>query len=151
MRMTRTMMLEVLRQDYIRTAWSKRLRERVVVIRHAVFGAMEHAYFKAARAVGSSRWRTLVHHLLPNIAPVLIVIYSINIRMLAALREAGVQFVLVGGMAASLHGEPWAGLCYTGEGRLCFPIPATHWPASAPSYGTRSRMSSFPCTRSGRA
>ena len=45
MRMTRTMMLEVLRQDYIRTAWSKRLRERVVVIRHAVFGAMEHAYF----------------------------------------------------------------------------------------------------------
>ena len=26
MRMTRTMMLEVLRQDYIRTAWSKGLR-----------------------------------------------------------------------------------------------------------------------------
>ena len=36
MRMTRTMMLEVLRQDYIRSAWSKGLRERVVVIRHAV-------------------------------------------------------------------------------------------------------------------
>ena len=36
MRMTRTMMLEVLRQDYIRTAWSKGLRERIVVIRHAI-------------------------------------------------------------------------------------------------------------------
>jgi peptide/nickel transport system permease protein len=36
MRITRTMMLEVLRQDYIRTAWSKGLRERVVVLRHAV-------------------------------------------------------------------------------------------------------------------
>ncbi len=36
MRYTRTMMLEVLRQDYVRTAWSKGLRERVVVIRHAM-------------------------------------------------------------------------------------------------------------------
>ena len=40
MRMTRTMMLEVLRQDYIRTAWSKGLRERVVVVRHAVKNAL---------------------------------------------------------------------------------------------------------------
>jgi len=36
MRMTRTVMLEVLRQDYIRTAWAKGLRERVVVLRHAL-------------------------------------------------------------------------------------------------------------------
>ena len=40
MRMTRTMMLEVLRQDYIRTAWSKGLRERVVVMRHTVKNAL---------------------------------------------------------------------------------------------------------------
>ena len=40
MRMTRTMMLEVLRQDYIRTAWSKGLKERVVIIRHAVKNAL---------------------------------------------------------------------------------------------------------------
>ncbi len=39
MRMTRTMMLEVLRQDYIRTAWAKGLKERVVVMRHAVKNA----------------------------------------------------------------------------------------------------------------
>ena len=40
MRMTRTMMLEVLRQDYIRTAWSKGLKERVVVVRHAIKNAL---------------------------------------------------------------------------------------------------------------
>ena len=40
MRMTRTMMLEVLRQDYIRTAWAKGLRERVVVVRHAIKNAL---------------------------------------------------------------------------------------------------------------
>ncbi len=40
MRMTRTMMLEVLRQDYIRTAWAKGLRERVVVLRHALKNAL---------------------------------------------------------------------------------------------------------------
>ena len=40
MRMTRTMMLEVLRQDYIRTAWSKGLKERVVVMRHAFKNAL---------------------------------------------------------------------------------------------------------------
>ena len=40
MRMTRTMMLEVLRQDYIRTAWAKGLRERLVVVRHAMKNAL---------------------------------------------------------------------------------------------------------------
>ena len=39
MRLTRTMMLEVLRQDYIRTAWAKGLKERVVVVRHAIKNA----------------------------------------------------------------------------------------------------------------
>ena len=40
MRMTRTMMLEVLRQDYIRTAWAKGLNERTVIFRHAVKNAL---------------------------------------------------------------------------------------------------------------
>ena len=40
MRMTRTMMLEVLRQDYVRTAWSKGLNERVVIMRHALKNAL---------------------------------------------------------------------------------------------------------------
>jgi peptide/nickel transport system permease protein len=40
MRLTRTMMLEVLRQDYIRTAWAKGLNERLVVTRHALRNAL---------------------------------------------------------------------------------------------------------------
>jgi len=40
MRLTRAQMLEVLRQDYIRTAWAKGLRERAVVARHAMRNAL---------------------------------------------------------------------------------------------------------------
>jgi peptide/nickel transport system permease protein len=36
MRQTRSAMLEVIKQDYIRTAWSKGLRERSVIIGHAL-------------------------------------------------------------------------------------------------------------------
>ena len=39
-RMTRSTLLEVIREDYIRTARSKGLRERVVVMRHAVRNAL---------------------------------------------------------------------------------------------------------------
>lgn len=39
-RMTRSMMLEVLRQDYIRTAWAKGLGERTVIVRHALKNAL---------------------------------------------------------------------------------------------------------------
>jgi peptide/nickel transport system permease protein len=39
MRLTRTQMLDVLRQDYIRTAWAKGLRERTLVWRHAMRNA----------------------------------------------------------------------------------------------------------------
>jgi len=35
-RQTRSAMLEVIRQDYIRTAWSKGLRERTIIIKHAL-------------------------------------------------------------------------------------------------------------------
>ena len=40
MRMMRAMMLEVLRQDYIRTAWAKGFTEKLVVIRHALKNAL---------------------------------------------------------------------------------------------------------------
>ena len=40
MRLTRALMLEVLRQDYIRTAWSKGLREQRVVLKHALKNAI---------------------------------------------------------------------------------------------------------------
>ena len=39
-RLTRASMLEVIRQDYVRTAWAKGLKSRVVVIRHALRNAL---------------------------------------------------------------------------------------------------------------
>ncbi|MBL4850300.1 MAG: ABC transporter permease subunit [Planctomycetes bacterium] len=39
-RLTRAGMLEVINQDYIRTAWAKGLSEKVIVLRHALRGAM---------------------------------------------------------------------------------------------------------------
>ena len=40
MRLTRTQLLEVLRQDYVRTAWSKGLGERIVVLKHSLKNAL---------------------------------------------------------------------------------------------------------------
>ena len=40
MRLLRSQLLEVLRQDYIRTAWAKGLRERAIVVRHAMKNAL---------------------------------------------------------------------------------------------------------------
>ena len=49
------------------------------VVRGAVIGVKEKVYFQAAEAIGSSKWRTLVRHVLPNIAAPIIIIFSINI------------------------------------------------------------------------
>lgn len=40
MRMSRAMVLEVLRQDYVRTAWSKGLTQRTILSRHVLKNAM---------------------------------------------------------------------------------------------------------------
>ena len=40
MRLTRAQLLEVLRHDYVRTAWAKGLRERVVVLKHSLKNAL---------------------------------------------------------------------------------------------------------------
>ena len=49
------------------------------VVRGAVIGVKENAYFQAAEAIGGTRWRTLIHHVLPNIAAPVIVIFTINV------------------------------------------------------------------------
>ena len=40
MRITRSALLEVLRQDYIRTAWAKGLAQRAIVVKHALKNSM---------------------------------------------------------------------------------------------------------------
>ena len=82
------------------------------VVRGAVIAAKENVYFEAARAVGSSRWRTLLHHLLPNIAPVIIVIYSINIGAVV-ISEASLSFL---GFGLPTTVPSWGGML-SREGR----------------------------------
>ena len=38
------------------------------VLRSAVIGIKENVYFQAAEAIGSSKWRAFIRHVLPNIA-----------------------------------------------------------------------------------
>ena len=49
------------------------------VLRGAVIGIKENDYFLAARAIGSPGTATLMRHVLPNIMPVVIIIFSISI------------------------------------------------------------------------
>ena len=49
------------------------------VVRGAVIGIKENDYFLAARAIGSPTTATLIRHVLPNIMPVVIIIFSITI------------------------------------------------------------------------
>ena len=49
------------------------------IVRGAVIGIKENDYFLAARAIGSPGTATLIRHVLPNIMPVVIIIFSITV------------------------------------------------------------------------
>lgn len=52
-RLVRSSMLDVLREDYVRTAWAKGLPERLVVVRHALRNAMIPALTVIGTSVGA--------------------------------------------------------------------------------------------------
>ena len=62
------------------------------VVRAAVIGVKQNAYFQAAQAIGSSRWRSMLRHVLPNIAAPLIVVFSINVGSVI-IAEASLSFL----------------------------------------------------------
>ena len=49
------------------------------VLRGAVIDIKENVYFEAADAIGSSKWRAFIRHVVPNIMPVIVIGFSINI------------------------------------------------------------------------
>ncbi len=83
------------------------------VLRGAVIGIKENEYFLAARATGSPRWRTLIRHVLPNIMPPVIIIFSISFGGVI-MAEASLSF-LGFGLPATV--PSWGGLL-SREGRL---------------------------------
>ena len=82
------------------------------VLRGAVIDIRENDYFQAAEAIGSSKWRTLIRHVLPNIAAPIIVIFSINIGEVI-ISEASLSF-LGFGLPAKI--PSWGGML-SREGR----------------------------------
>ena len=82
------------------------------VVRGAVVGIKENLYFQAAAAIGASKWRAFVRHVLPNIMPVAIIIFSINIGGVM-ISEASLSFL---GFGLPPTVPSWGGLL-SREGR----------------------------------
>ena len=83
------------------------------IVRGAVIGIKENDYFLAAEAIGSTKWRTLVRHVLPNIMPVIIIIYSISVGGVI-MSEASLSFL---GFGLPAQIPSWGGML-SREGRL---------------------------------
>ena len=82
------------------------------VVRGAVIAIKENDYFLAAPAIGSSRWRTFIRHVLPNIAAPVMIIFSINIGGVI-MSLAALSFL---GFGLPLSTPDWGGLL-SREGR----------------------------------
>ena len=82
------------------------------VIRGAVIGVKENVYFQAAEAIGSTMWRTLVRHVLPNIAAPIIIVFTINVGAVI-ISEAALSFL---GFGLPISVPSWGGML-SREGR----------------------------------
>ena len=101
-----------------------------ILIRGAVIDIKENAYFQAVEVIGASKWRTFIGHVLPNIMPVVIIVFSINVGGVI-ISEASLSFLGFGlppdvpswGAMLSREGRQymqqgpwlalWPGLCLT--------------------------------------
>ena len=82
------------------------------IVRSAVIGIKENDYFLAAHAVGSPTHQTLVRHVLPNIMPVMIIIFSITVGGVI-MSEASLSFL---GFGLPAQIPSWGGML-SREGR----------------------------------
>ena len=83
------------------------------VVRGAVIAIKENDYFLAAKALGRPLPTTLRRHMLPNIMPPLIIIFSINIGAVI-MSEAALSFL---GFGLPPNMPSWGGM-HSREGRL---------------------------------
>jgi len=92
--------------------------------RAEVLSVRRHDYVIAARALGLPRWRILVRHVLPNIAPPLLVSAALGIGQIV-LVEAGLSFLGVGVQPPTAS---WGNMIADGQSHLT----AAPWLAAAP-------------------
>jgi len=98
------------------------------IVRGAVIGIKENDYFLAAQAIGNPRWATIIRHVIPNIMPVLIIIYSISIGGVI-LAEASLSFL---GFGLPITFPSWGGML-SREGRRYMEVAPrlALWPGAA--------------------
>ena len=49
------------------------------LLRSAVIGIKENVYLEAAEAIGNTKWRAFIRHVVPNVMPVIIIEFSVSI------------------------------------------------------------------------
>ena len=82
------------------------------IVRSAVIGVKENVYFQAAVAIGCSKGRILLRHVLPNIVAPVIIIFTINIGAVI-ISEAALSFL---GFGLPIRIFSWGGML-SQEGR----------------------------------
>jgi peptide/nickel transport system permease protein len=65
------------------------------LVRGQIFSVREREYIQASRAIGSSSWRIMLQHILPNVSSIIIVSAIFNIAG-AIIAEAGLSYLGVG-------------------------------------------------------
>jgi peptide/nickel transport system permease protein len=95
------------------------------IIRSAVFSVRENTYVHAAQSIGATTARILWRHLLPNVMPAIIVLFTTRVGTVI-LAESGLSFL---GLGIPPPAPTWGGLL-SGSGRtFMFQAP---WLALAP-------------------
>jgi peptide/nickel transport system permease protein len=82
------------------------------IIRSAVVSVRENMYVHAAQSMGASTWRILWRHILPNVMPPIIVLFTTRVGTVI-LAESGLSFL---GLGVPPPAPTWGGML-SGNGR----------------------------------
>ncbi|MEM7004200.1 MAG: ABC transporter permease [Pseudomonadota bacterium] len=95
------------------------------IVRGAVITVKESTYTHAAQSMGASTWRILRHHIVPNVIPVVIVLFTTRVGA-TILAEAGLSFL---GLGVPPPWPTWGSMLAGSERSYMFMGP---WLALAP-------------------
>ena len=95
------------------------------IVRGAVISVKENMYTHAAQSIGARTWHILIRHIVPNVMPVVIVLFTTRIGAVI-LTEAGLSFLGLGVPPPA----PTRGSMLSGTGRTYMYLGA--WLALAP-------------------
>ena len=94
-------------------------------VRAATLGVMSQDYMVAARAAGTPRYRSTFTHVLPNIAPTIIVQASVSFA-LAILAEAALSYL---GLGTRPDTPTWGLMLFEAQKSLLVSPQLALWPA----------------------